>query len=351
MSSLRVSPSADSPLSAVSAPPTLHPGNAVEAPTRDPRTSAYLTRLLFGRRVHRTAARYKHLPWTSANGVTVARFVLTTPVLLLAVIEQSRPLMLVGLLASWGLDIADGFLARHRGRETVIGAQLDILADRMTAIWVGLGVVVLGNASALAVSASALVLVQLCFLDQLLASQFLFFRRWSPDEFHLEDRGVWRLNWAPAAKMLGNLPLGFLALGGSFLWAALALTAFLVVVRVLSYAWMRPLIDQIVTLEGHYDRKRDEVWLRLDSQDHGALGRQPWNGGRERDERGRVVGVSYRQASTKLPSDLLEMLPAPPTPAQPGPSAARVASDPAHGDELQHPVPRIEEPVARTAVG
>lgn len=67
-------------------------------------------------------------------------------------------------------------------------------------------------------------------------------------------------------------------------------------------------------MDGHYDRDADIAWLRLDgwsadeiqveSTAHGLV---------ERDRgSGRIVGLEYWQASTRLPADLLDALPAPP---------------------------------------
>jgi CDP-diacylglycerol--glycerol-3-phosphate 3-phosphatidyltransferase len=183
--------------------------------------------------------------WTVANGITITRLVVTTTMMLVAIVSRSPTLLLVGLLTSWLLDVVDGLLARGRLRETVIGAQLDILADRMTAMWVVLGVVVFDHAAPLTVVAAAAVWLQLSFFDQLLASQFLRFGHWSPDEFHLEDPGVWRLNWAPAAKIAGNLPLALLMVGGWCLWIALGLAILLIVIRMFSYLRIARRIEQL----------------------------------------------------------------------------------------------------------
>lgn len=207
--------------------------SSVDAPTA-PELKSPLRRL-FERRVHRTDAKHKELLWTGANAVTVTRLALTTVVMLVAIAQHSPIGLAAGLLISWALDIADGQLARCRRRETVIGAQFDILADRVTAMWVVLGVVVFDDAELLTVATVAAVWIQLSFFDQLLASQFLRFGHWSPDEFHLEDQGVWRLNWAPAAKVIGNVPLGLLVIGGRWLWLAMALAFLLILVRIFSY--------------------------------------------------------------------------------------------------------------------
>lgn len=67
-------------------------------------------------------------------------------------------------------------------------------------------------------------------------------------------------------------------------------------------------------MDGHYDRDADIAWLRLDgwASDRVHVEETP-RGLIERDRSsGRVVGLEYWQASKRLPSDLLEALPAPP---------------------------------------
>lgn len=314
MSSLRLSPGADAPPSAVSETPALTTAPAPQpSPLHPERQAPKLRtgplRFLFERRVHRTRPEFKELPWTAANGVTVARSIAATIVMLVAIVEHSSTLLLAGLLTSWLLDVVDGLLARWRRRETAIGAQLDILADRLTAMWVVLGVVVLSDASPLTVFAAAAVWVQLSFFDQLLAGQFLRFRHWSPDEFHLQDGSVWRLNWAPAAKVIGNLPLALLAIGGACLWVALGLALALILVRVFSYFRIMLRIERLVTIEGHYDRSTDEAWLGLDGHEDGVLEERSGAVQRRVDRDGKVVAIRYRHASSQLPPSLLEMLP------------------------------------------
>lgn len=291
-------------------------------------------RLLFARRIHGTPNRFRERLLTGANVLTVARALGTSAIMLAAIVEQSPPLLLAGLIASWGLDIADGQLARWRKRESVLGAQLDILADRATAMWVVLGVVVFGQASALTVCAGAAVWIQLSFFDQLLASQFLRFGHWSPDEFHLEDPFVWRLNWAPAAKVLGNVPLALLVIGGPLLWPALVLALLLAAIRVVSYLRM----EQRAGIEGRYDPETDEACFRLD-----GCGAPAWlDDGIERllDGEGRVVAIRYREAVRRLPAGLLALLP----PRRPSdsevvkPGAGNEQADPQRGQlETFHP--------------
>jgi uncharacterized protein YuzE len=67
-------------------------------------------------------------------------------------------------------------------------------------------------------------------------------------------------------------------------------------------------------MDGHYDRKADIAWVRLDgwSPDRVRVEQKPW-GLIERDrETGAVLGLEYWKASEHLPADLLGALPAPP---------------------------------------
>jgi CDP-alcohol phosphatidyltransferase len=264
---------------------------------------AALLRLLFARRVHRTPYEVRDQILTSANVLTVARALLTSAIMLTAIAIRSPVLLVGGLLLSWLLDIADGHLARRNECESVLGAQLDILADRAVATWAVLGVVVLEQASPLSVCAAAAVWVQLSFFDQLLAGQFLRFGLWTPDEFHLTEPRIWQLNWAPAAKIVDNLPLALLVLRGPFLWAALALALILATIRVVSYLG----ISQRAGMAGAYDPLRDEATFLLDGCGAPAnLSTDPI--GRVFDSEGRVIALRYPEASKHLPTGLLQFL-------------------------------------------
>jgi phosphatidylglycerophosphate synthase len=305
---------------------------------------AALLRVLFARRVHRTPHRIRDQLLTSANVLTIARGIVTSAVMLAAIVNRSPALLLGGLLLSWLLDIADGQLARWRKCESVLGAQLDILADRAAGMWVVLGVVVFEQASLLSVCAGAAVWVQLNFFDQLLAGQFLRFGLWTPDEFHLAEPRVWRLNWAPASKMVGNLPLALLALRGPFLWIALVLALVLASIRVVSY--LR--ITQRTGMEGFYDPLTDEATFLLD-----GCG-EPTHGdsdaiGRVLDTEGRVIALRYQEASKQLPTGLLQFLmpfeaglTAAPVPANQDISPAKIEPIPVDSAHTDDPAASLE---------
>ena len=67
-------------------------------------------------------------------------------------------------------------------------------------------------------------------------------------------------------------------------------------------------------MDGHYDRRADIAWLRLEgwAPERVRVEKRPW-GLIERDRQsGRVVGLEYWKASERLPAELLEALPTPP---------------------------------------
>ncbi|MDX6633149.1 MAG: hypothetical protein QOG09_27 [Solirubrobacterales bacterium] len=67
-------------------------------------------------------------------------------------------------------------------------------------------------------------------------------------------------------------------------------------------------------MDGHYDKKADVAWLRLDGWDSDRVRVEEMSWGLlERDrETGRVLGLEFWEASQKLPAELLGALPAPP---------------------------------------
>ncbi|HWE58600.1 MAG TPA: hypothetical protein VG228_02810 [Solirubrobacteraceae bacterium] len=69
-----------------------------------------------------------------------------------------------------------------------------------------------------------------------------------------------------------------------------------------------------VKIDGHYDAKADIAWLRFEDYDPNIVVSEETDFGlRELDPADRhVVGLEYWQATERLPSDLLGMLPAPP---------------------------------------
>lgn len=154
---------------------------------------------------------------TVPNVVTLVRTVAAV-VLGIAALLSTSPALLVGAYATyWIGDVLDGWLARRLGQETRIGAVLDIISDRACmSVLAGAYLVLRPDAAA----PMAVFLLQFMVLDCVLSLAFLGWPIKSPNDFHLVDQLVYRLNWSPPAKALNTSAVVLAMLLG---WVALAL--------------------------------------------------------------------------------------------------------------------------------
>lgn len=141
---------------------------------------------------------------TLANAITVARTVAAVLIGCLAVDTAAPRLLAVAYAIYWLGDILDGWTARRLNQETRFGAVLDIVSDRActAVLMTGLVAHVGGIEGVLPVAVAFL----LCFmvLDTMLSLAFLCWPLKSPNDFHLVDQTVWRLNWSPLAKSMNT---------------------------------------------------------------------------------------------------------------------------------------------------
>lgn len=205
-------------------------------------TARLVWRHFFGRRTLRADRGRREQIITGANILTLARAVGATAILVTAIIGGSYNLLLVGLAFSMFFDFVDGQIARAFKGETVLGAQLDGIADRITAALVAGGIVSMKDGADVVIAATA-VWIQFGVVDQFLTAQFLRFDLWSPDHFYqLEEpwgERVWRQNWSAIAKLASNLPIVLLALQAW--WAATAISLLLIIFRIPGYRGVRTL--------------------------------------------------------------------------------------------------------------
>jgi CDP-diacylglycerol--glycerol-3-phosphate 3-phosphatidyltransferase len=138
---------------------------------------------------------------TVANLVTVVRTVLAVALGAYALVERSGSLLLLAYGVYWLGDILDGWSARRLAQQTRLGAVLDIVSDRACCAVLCCGLLALSPELWPAV---ALFLLQFMVVDCVLSLSFLCWSIDSPNDFHVVDRQVWRLNWSPVAKAVNT---------------------------------------------------------------------------------------------------------------------------------------------------
>jgi CDP-diacylglycerol--glycerol-3-phosphate 3-phosphatidyltransferase len=138
---------------------------------------------------------------TWANLATLVRAIAGVIVFAYAAATRDETWNYIGLGVYWVLDVVDGFLARALDQETRLGAQLDILADRLLVAFFYLNYVALHPGMIVPV---ALFLVQFMFIDHYLSNQFMRWPIKSPNYFYEVDRPIWRWNWSAPGKLLNS---------------------------------------------------------------------------------------------------------------------------------------------------
>src|SRR5690242_16969619 len=109
---------------------------------------------------------------TWANIVTALRTVICVALFAVATLHHSALWNLVGLGVYWLLDVLDGYLARRLNQETRLGAQFDILSDRLLVAFFYMNHLAWHHELVVPIS---LFLVQFMLLDHGLSNQFM---RW-----------------------------------------------------------------------------------------------------------------------------------------------------------------------------
>ena len=176
--------------------------------------------------------------FTWANVATAARVVVGVAIFAYAAAVGSPAWNYAGLGLYWALDVVDGFLARRLDEETRLGAQMDILADRLLVAFFYLNYVALYPSLVVPV---ALFLFQFMVIDHYLSNQFLRWPIKSPNYFYLVDRTIWWWNWSPLGKPLngGVVPAVILATKSPAISSAVCLA--IIALKVWSAIRMRAL--------------------------------------------------------------------------------------------------------------
>jgi len=150
--------------------------------------------------VHDTRDRVR----TIANAITMVRSLGAHACILAAIATWQTPILMLGLAIQLVGDIADGAVARRRNEETLNGALLDIVCDRMFyATYYTLYAVLHPHM----LYAAGIFLFSFMVLDAHLSVSFLFWPLKSVNYFYLVDLTIFWWNFSKFGKTLQNAPL------------------------------------------------------------------------------------------------------------------------------------------------
>ncbi len=138
---------------------------------------------------------------TWANVVTAVRLVAGLVIFSYAAVYRDVTMNFVGLGVYWVLDVVDGFLARRLHQETRIGAQMDILADRVLVAFFYLNY---AREYPQLMVPVAMFLFQFMGIDHYLSNQFMRWPILSPNYFWKVDRTIWLWNWSSIGKLVNS---------------------------------------------------------------------------------------------------------------------------------------------------
>ena len=113
--------------------------------------------------------------------------------------------------SAWIGDALDGAVARFTDTESLSGAWLDFVGDRLCITTLCL---VLTRVADLG-TAPLLFAVHYLTLDAIVTTAFRYFDIGSPNYFFLVDELMFRSNWSIPAKLLSQAPLALLLVGSS----------------------------------------------------------------------------------------------------------------------------------------
>ena len=139
--------------------------------------------------------------FSEANVVTLLRLGGSLVFFVMAAVRGDPTANFIGLGIHWLGDVLDGALARKARQETILGAEIDIIADRVEVLFFYANFLRFHPGVA---AAAAVYVVDFAFVDFYLSYQFLKFGLISPNYFGRVDRRVYLLNFSPGGKFVNS---------------------------------------------------------------------------------------------------------------------------------------------------
>jgi CDP-diacylglycerol--glycerol-3-phosphate 3-phosphatidyltransferase len=170
--------------------------------------------------------------YSEANIITLIRLLSSIPFFVLALKTQREMYNFIGLGIHWVGDWLDGVWARKLSQETILGAEIDIIADRVEMLFFFLNFLYFHPHLYVPI---VLFILDFAFVDFYLSYQFVKFDIISPNYFYKVDRRVYLLNFTrPAKSINSSLVAVLLIFLPSLPWLATASAGALIVVKTYS---------------------------------------------------------------------------------------------------------------------
>jgi len=160
--------------------------------------------------------------YSEANILTIIRIIICLSLYAAAILYKNPLYNYIGFFTHWILDYIDGFIARHFKQETVLGAEWDIIADRLEII---IFYIIFLHFKPELILPSMLYLIDYAFIDFYLSYQFVKFNIISPNYFDQVDGIVYKLNFSPLAKFSNSSVVTLTLIFLPQLWIAVSIYA------------------------------------------------------------------------------------------------------------------------------
>jgi CDP-diacylglycerol--glycerol-3-phosphate 3-phosphatidyltransferase len=139
--------------------------------------------------------------YSEPNILTLVRLTGSLVFFTLAAVQNNPTANFIGLGIHWAGDVLDGKLARWSKQETILGAEIDLIADRIETLFFYVNFLRFEPTLFLPVT---VYLLDFAFVDFYLGYQFLKYDIISPDYFYKVDRTVYRLNFSTLGKLCNS---------------------------------------------------------------------------------------------------------------------------------------------------
>ncbi len=156
------------------------------------------------------------------NVITLIRLIGSLSFFILALMKGNETYNFIGLGIHWFGDMLDGFVARTFKQETVFGAEIDIIADRVEILFFFLNFLHFHPGLYLPVT---IYILDFAFFDFYLSYQFIKYDIISPNYFYKVDKTIYKMNYSPPGKFCNSTIVPLLLIFLPQFWILVALFA------------------------------------------------------------------------------------------------------------------------------